>query len=254
MILRELRNLVAAYLQVDIENFSPIVDQAEGTTVDIFMPAANNAKRYAQNRFDWNFEEAQVYVETVQGKGTWHKAMLASDDTEVTVKQPQTFYYANADNQLVPLYHHSKKHQAVRTKERLYSDNYLLDRRYPDDQEAHYGQAINKPHYANTYEVYVHGQVFQLQPVPEDNPRIYMDAHLYLDDYTSYEDTDELFLEKGVEYMQWATIVEMNHIFQTFIPQQEGNISPPTRMRDNALEALLEWNSFIVESGRQPGS
>lgn len=57
------------------------------------------------------------------------------------------------------------------------------------------------------------------------------------------------FLKHGFEYMQWATIVEVNHLLQTFVPRQEGSLSPPEKLRDRAFEALRELDAWISEGG-----
>lgn len=248
----KLRQLTAAYMQVPKSAlYINVADEEdEPEVVDILLQAANNAKRFAQNNFDWNFEEVLVYGDAANGVGEWATAFQASDDAEVQVKQPQTFYIQE-DTVLVPLYHHTKKHGATRARERLEARNYIVDRRYLTDDDAFSSQLSLSNTYSEQYEIFLLGNGYEIHPKPSETKRIYMDAFLWSPDYTLDTDTD-FFLEQGATYMQWATIVEVNHLFQTFIPQQEGNISPPTRARDEALTALVEYNNFIVESGRQP--
>lgn len=57
-----------------------------------------------------------------------------------------------------------------------------------------------------------------------------------------FADTDWM-LEHGSDYLQWATIVELNHLLKTFVARQEGNLEPPIRLRDEALEALIRWDT-----------
>lgn len=57
------------------------------------------------------------------------------------------------------------------------------------------------------------------------------------------------FLKHGFEYMQWATIVEVNHLLQTFVQRQEGSLSPPEQMRDRAFEAIRALDVWSSEGG-----
>lgn len=249
----KLRKVVAAYLQVPVGDLEVEIDELTHEKIDLLMNAANNAKRFAQNRFDWESELELVYVDTTTtGSGVWSSAKRYSDNADVKVKQPQTFYWeeeSGGKTYFVPLYHHSKKHGAVQWKERLETQA-LFDRRYLSDRDR--GMYTIQQGYNCGYEVYILGNRFEIQPLLTESKRIYLDAFLWFLDYTDDADTDTLFLEKGFEYMQWYCVVELNNRFQTFIPQQEGNLPPPVKARDQALEALVEYNNFIVESGRQP--
>lgn len=60
----------------------------------------------------------------------------------------------------------------------------------------------------------------------------------------------DFFLQYGFEYMQWATIVEVNHLVQTFVPRQEGSLAPPEKLRDLAFANFMTWDSYMRESGR----
>lgn len=62
------------------------------------------------------------------------------------------------------------------------------------------------------------------------------------------DNPEDFLVEHGASYFQWAIICEMNFIFQTFIPRQEGIMAPPTQMRDDALRELTLWNYYMVDS------
>tara|TARA_R110000772_G_scaffold266171_1_gene388303 strand:- start:25805 stop:26794 length:990 start_codon:yes stop_codon:yes gene_type:complete len=61
--------------------------------------------------------------------------------------------------------------------------------------------------------------------------------------------TTDWFIGRGFEYMQWACIVEVNHMLQTFVPRQEGSLSPPERLRERAFEALKVLDMQAAEGG-----
>jgi len=58
----------------------------------------------------------------------------------------------------------------------------------------------------------------------------------------------DFLLTYGQSYMQWETIIEMNYLFTTFVPRQEGNLSAPEKARDQAWENLLTWDAYMIDS------
>lgn len=58
----------------------------------------------------------------------------------------------------------------------------------------------------------------------------------------------DFLLTYGAPYMMWQTIIEMNYLFTTFVPRQEGNLSPPEKMRDQAWNDLLTWDAYLIDS------
>lgn len=64
------------------------------------------------------------------------------------------------------------------------------------------------------------------------------------DDMVAIDFWQDPMLEEGFEYLQWATIVEVNHLLQTFTPRTEGTLPPPTRSRDAAWDALMVADSY----------
>ena len=66
---------------------------------------------------------------------------------------------------------------------------------------------------------------------------------------TSGSTTTDWFINRGRSYMMWATIVEVNHLLQTFVPRQEGSLNPPERQRESEFEALRQFDCFQSEGG-----
>lgn len=67
--------------------------------------------------------------------------------------------------------------------------------------------------------------------------------------YSSSGPAPDWFLTHGFEYMQWATIVEVNHLLQTFVQRQEGSLSPPEQLRERAFEAMRQLDVYASEGG-----
>jgi hypothetical protein len=64
-------------------------------------------------------------------------------------------------------------------------------------------------------------------------------------------DTSGVWLTKGAQYLLWAGIVEVNHMAKEFVFRQEGNLPPPEKLRDDALETFKLWDSFKYEQDRR---
>jgi hypothetical protein len=64
-------------------------------------------------------------------------------------------------------------------------------------------------------------------------------------------DTSGIWLTKGCQYLLWAGIVEVNHMAKEFVFRQEGNLPPPEKLRDDALETFKMWDSFKYEQDRR---
>jgi len=95
--------------------------------------------------------------------------------------------------------------------------------------------------------LFVHGKRIYCYPPNAETQYVLVDANVWAKNYTADTDTDE-FLEHGFEFMQWATIVEVNRLLQRFVARQEGNIAPPNNDRDRALKELIEFDIYQNES------
>lgn len=211
--------------------------------VDLVLAALNRARKQAERVYDWDCERQFVHGTITNGVGS-RSAMLDENDEPVKIKQFETLYLTK-DGIHYPLYHHSKKHKAVQSKQYLHSNQPLS--RYLSDAEVFTGDYKQRlPH-----EAYLFGDTIEIKPLPTENYTLSADAFVWLPDYAAPTDTD-FFVEHGDDYLMWAAIVECNHLTQTFVPQQEGNLAPPIKARDESLATLREYDAFIVESGRQP--
>jgi hypothetical protein len=64
-------------------------------------------------------------------------------------------------------------------------------------------------------------------------------------------DTQDVWLTKGAQYLLWGGLVEVNHMAKEFVFRQEGNLPPPEKLRDDALETFRSWDSFRYEQDRR---
>jgi hypothetical protein len=64
-------------------------------------------------------------------------------------------------------------------------------------------------------------------------------------------DTSDVWLTKGASYLLWGGLIEVNHLVKEFVFRQEGNLPPPEKLRDDALEVFKQWDQFKFEQNRR---
>jgi len=119
--------------------------------------------------------------------------------------------------------------QARRSLDLLEAEPYI---RYPDDDVDN---DSTRPF------LFWHGD--RIEVAPQQSVTLRIEGQRWMDSYTLQSDTDFL-LQKGFDFMMWAAIVEVNHITQTFLPRQEGSLTPPVKMRDEAWMTLIANDEY----------
>jgi hypothetical protein len=61
----------------------------------------------------------------------------------------------------------------------------------------------------------------------------------------------DIWLRQGAQYLLWAAIVQINHLCKEFVFRQEGNLPPPEKLAEAALENFRQWDSFRYEENRR---
>jgi hypothetical protein len=238
-----LKGVIAAYLQVDA---STLVVGG----VDLILVSLNNARRKAELFHDWSCSEVTAYGTATLGVGNWKSNMLLyPSGGAVTLKQPTTFYLTLDNGDLLPLVHQSKKLGVSLAKEYLDRGAGELRSRYNGDYVADSLLSNGVQTSPSSLRIFLHGNGgYTIEPRPTVNNTVVVDGYRWLADYAGNNDTD-WFTEHGSEYLQWASIVELNHRVQLFVPQQEGNIAPPVKAADEALTTLVAYDNYQLEHG-----
>lgn len=63
--------------------------------------------------------------------------------------------------------------------------------------------------------------------------------------------TNSFFLEHGSEWLTWALVCDLNFRYQTFVPRQEGMLSPPVQQRDELWQALVAFDATRVQTNTE---
>ncbi len=80
-----------------------------------------------------------------------------------------------------------------------------------------------------------------------------IEAYTFTDDWDDddLDKTGDTWLKQGAQYLQWATLIQLNHLYKGFVFRQEGNLPPPEKLADFALDALQKWDTFQFEQFRR---
>jgi hypothetical protein len=112
------------------------------------------------------------------------------------------------------------------------------------------------PSYPTFYETYLvqMGLTLFLYPSattiwPQNPVPVYMDVIRFFPDYSNDDDNPDFLIQYGSDYLCWDTVVRLNPLMKEFVPRQEGNVAPPTDLRDAAWAKLLAWDAQLMVTG-----
>lgn len=244
MTLTELRNTCAAYHQKRVNDLTK-------NTVDLFLLAANNARKNAEklHSFEWNRCTASLDIDGVTG-GALADAILDPVDTFQKIKEVVNISVLR-NNVYIPVEFTRSDIEIEHERSELQLDNrYWFANRYPSDSQFDLMWA-ERTIAQRAQSLFIFPRVTVATP-PNPIP-VSMECYGYLNNYTTdnYVDNEptDWFLDQGDNYLQWSIIDDLNYIFQTFVPRQEGNVIPsPKDKRDEAWRDLLLWDGYMVDS------
>jgi len=71
------------------------------------------------------------------------------------------------------------------------------------------------------------------------------------DDLDSEPTNNDPWIVHGAQYLQWQTLIQLNHLFKGFVFRQEGNLPPPQTLADAGLASMQTWDNFGFEQFRR---
>ncbi len=258
-----LKPLVKNYLQTAFPaSGSPFGSTSDATTVDtlantLILQAFNNARKFAELKCDFHYADVTVGATIPAGSnvaltgltdyygsgGSWslksvrnvYRKPLATDEFKGLI--PLEFMTQER------LAHELKKVSDAKAVGYRYRDGHRMDDGY-DAGVTYWSDQRNST-------VVFQNNSLSLFPPSTEDLLVVIDGNRWLSDYTGDSDTD-FILERGPAYMLWAATCEVNLLFQTFVYRQEGSLQPPTNERDAALQALMDWDSYLTVQGDLP--
>lgn len=248
MNLATLKAAVASYHEKDVADLTR-------NSVDLFLVAANNARKNGEklHTFEGTRCTAELDIDGVLG-GQLKNARINPPKVFGKIKEVLGASVLR-NNIYIPI----DFSRADIEKERERSMRELdwsmgpADR-YPSDSEYVWNQGFTKlVQRGNGLFLFPEIGHSCTETPPQCSIRAKLECYGFLADYTA-EDLDDpeefdIFLEHGDTYLQWACINELNYIFQTFVPRQEGNVIPsPKDLRDEAWRDFLLWDTYQTDS------
>lgn len=249
MNLVQLKAVVAAYHQ------KQITDLQIGP-VDLFLIAANNARKRAEKLHDFEYcrLSATLNIDSVTG-GDLSTAVITSPNASIFsgIREVVAVQGLRNNTVYVPM-DFGRLSTMIERKREVYDtlSPYWTEWRYPSD-----AWMSNQPGSSAIVQRGTLLLIFPQQINATEGPfTAYLEAYGWLNPYTDADltvDPDvglpkDFLLDIGSSYMQWATIIEMNKLFSTYVPRQEGNVGVPLEEMAEAWRELMVWDSNMVEA------
>lgn len=239
----ELQAVCAAYHNVESADLIK-------ESVNLFVIAANNAKKKAQKLNDFVLTRctATLDIDGVNG-GDLNTATILPAGVFSGIKTIVALSGLRNAGVFVPLDFTSAEVSIERDRTEIELDTQgFLSNRYPSDAqfEAYAGFAgiVQRGNFLYRFP--------RVATTTDPALTVYAECYGWLNDYTTAQTADpgaapqDFFLDVGFEYLQWAIIIELNYLFKTFVPRQEGNLTSPDRMLEQAWRDLLLWDSYLI--------
>lgn len=240
----DLKKVIAALCK---KNGVPEDFMVAGT--DLLLQALNNAKIEAEQLCDFELSKTivDVPIDAYNGAELSEVAIHGTDYTcNIKAIRDGGFRNSNGSYTQVGIMGLETYNALHRKGAMLLSDDDMTIR-YPGDN----------PGQVNIYSertLTVHGEFIYTEPRATEPGTIYnaeLNVLRWLGPYQ--DDSDEDFLTNYCHnYMQWAGVVEVNHLTQQFVARQEGGLNAPKDLKERAWTAVMTWNDFLVEGGRIP--
>ncbi len=246
-----------ATLKATVANYhEKLVADLTRNGVDLFLVAANNARKNAEklHTFEGTRCLAELDIDGVLGGRL--SSCLFNPTTFSRVKEIIGVSILRQNNVWSPVDFSRADIEKERERSALELDYSAWPmNRYPSDSQFEWARGFNKvvQRGGGLFLFPETGTLCSNNSAQPCKIRVRLECFGFLADYTTEDLTrDEefdIFLEHGDSYLQWACIHELNYLFQTFVPRQEGNVIPsPKDMRDEALKDLILWDTYQVDS------
>lgn len=218
-------------------------------SVDMFLQAANSVRKEAELLKDFEFARVQgtLSIDGTTGAAFSSLANVVGHARATTLKSVTNVQRARLDGSYIPLDFTRADIAVERERGELeLSDNFWPSHRYPSDADF-LSQGSNSAIVQRGTSLYVYpsGLVVAGSPLG-----VTVQGYAFFEEYDaddlSIENVDP-FVEHGHNWLKWAILVDLNYLFQKFVPRQEGVLSPPEKVRDLAWQKFVLWDDYLVD-------
>jgi hypothetical protein len=247
MTIGQIHASIAAYLRKPIADF---VIGSGATQTDLLYLALNNARKAAEKARDFSICRKRGYF-SITTSANW-TAPTWFDATSVVARKVKNWYVRTTGTGASGEFGGIDRAVKAVTLDQISSlyrrSDYATvpmdsNQRYAADFDTTFGL---DPLLGQTY-IIIDGQRCQLHPVPTTAQVIVVDAYFWYPDWTTGT-TDDWWTKYGSEYLLYKGMVEANRLNQMFAGNVEGNLPPPVREAQNALDELIKLDIDSTES------
>jgi hypothetical protein len=239
MKVKSLKVRIASFLQAKTTEF--VVDG-----VDLLLDMINESHREMQMQYDFQYSRVTVdaLVDLTNGVPVTPLPLHGTTNL-VTVKKVLQPWATDKQGNDRPLKFVDRDFQREDLRERWYG----IPTPFAPVQR-------DMPAYPTFYETYLvqMSQILFLYPsatviFPQNPVPIFLDVIRFFPDYVDEDDNVDFLLQYGAAFITWDTVCRLNVLMKEFVPRQEGNIAPPTDLRDAAWAKLLAWDAQLITTG-----
>ena len=242
MTLDEIITAAARYLEKDRADL--VIDN-----LDFGLVAINQVRRTAEQFNDFNFTRKflQVSVDGVTGGSLDEAVEYGSDcSCKLAIKTIIDVGIFDTVGNFLPV----EWTTASDSLNRQRLDNSFFVPRFPTD-----GQALCGPIGQRRF-MFGGRKVFYFPRTTNLTITLAFAAYTFTPDWTvdeldSEPTNNDPWVVHGAQYLQWQTLIQLNHLYKGFVFRQEGNLPPPKELADAGLESMKTWDNFQFEQFRR---
>ena len=213
---------------------------------DLFLFAANQVRRQAEMLHDFEFQRKVVTlsVNGVTG-GSLSSAVIYGTATAVDVKSVIDCGLFDSEYNFRPV----EWTTVAEGLERQRGDNRMTTPRYPTDDWF-----VGQPNAIGRFE-FAGDTVYRFPRDGSNNFTLGMEVYAFQTDWAAGDlagtPVTDTWTKYAAQYIQWASIVQINHLFKSFVFRQEGNLTPPDKLAEAGLASFVEWDAYRLEQNRR---
>jgi len=244
----QLKTLIAAYLhKADTADF---IKGAGADQVDLLLVALNNARKSAEQVHDFAACLKGGYYSVGASGGNWLTGITWWDAGTEEIRKVKNWYLRGSDGVAGGEYGINTVLRATDrdTKVRAQASlDYMSPgsiARYPETSDSYYRDPLLGQNY-----VVLNGHKFQFHPTPTTTQVLPVDACFWWPDWTVSTE-DDWFTKHGSEYLMWQGVIEVNKLLTVFAGNVEGNLPPPIKDAERALEQLISTDEDSTDQSQ----
>lgn len=239
MTLDKIKTAIASYLQTTSGSLTI-------NSQDLALLTLNQVRTQAELLHDFEFSRrlVTINVDGVTG-GSLEDAVERGTTRGVSVKSIIEMGLFDVNGNFRPV----EWTTVAEGLERQRNDNPYTSPRYPTDGWAQSGPNGQGRFQVTGNKVYR----FPLETETSTTFTLGMEVYSFTEDWSTINDTENIWTQYGHQYLLWESVVQLNHRFKEFTPRTEGNLTPPQTLADKGLEAFRQWDVYRFEQSRRHG-